>query len=344
MNASLRALLSGVIDYAGLFPPAKLPLDLAIRNYARYRQEPDAWMLGRFVMPANRLGELDTYQNELLHDGPPFPFSVIGPSEASWAKHREVLQRTLHQVTEFGQRHGSTLLAPSSRATTVRHVGAFQRRPFGRALADVLEVKIPISDDEAAGAQTTVGRLNDVGAAIELAGLGALAVFFEFGPDGERMIAAISEGIALHNRGALPLAGFKLRCGGLEASAFPAVESVASAIGACREASVPLKFTAGLHHPIRRFDASVGTHMHGFINVFVAGVLAHALRLDEDELRPILADEDPSHFTFTDDGLSWKDHRAVTGQIAGARRDLVTSFGSCSFDEPREDLRALGWL
>ena len=46
MNASLRALLTGVVDYAGLFPPARLPLDEAIRNYARYRQGSDAWMLG----------------------------------------------------------------------------------------------------------------------------------------------------------------------------------------------------------------------------------------------------------------------------------------------------------
>ena len=46
---SLRALLTGVIDYAGLFPPAKLPMDQALSNYLRYRDGPDAWMLGNFV-------------------------------------------------------------------------------------------------------------------------------------------------------------------------------------------------------------------------------------------------------------------------------------------------------
>ena len=49
VSASLRALLAGVIDYAGLFPPATLPLDEAVRNYARYRREPEGWMLGRLV-------------------------------------------------------------------------------------------------------------------------------------------------------------------------------------------------------------------------------------------------------------------------------------------------------
>ena len=66
--------------------------------------------------------------------------------------------------------------------------------------------------------------------------------------------------------------------------------------------------------------------------------------LDEVTLRAVIADEDPSHFRFTDDRLSWKDAAASTAEIAAARRDFVTSFGSCSFDEPRDDLRALGWL
>ncbi len=84
--------------------------------------------------------------------------------------------------------------------------------------------------------------------------------------------------------------------------------------------------------------------MHGFINVFVAGVLAHARRLSEEDLQRVLADEDAASFVFTDDGLRWRDWHASTAEIAAARSDFVTSFGSCSFDEPRDDLRALGWL
>ena len=102
-------------------------------------------------------------------------------------------------------------------------------------------------------------------------------------------------------------AGLKLRTGGLEASAFPPVEQIAFVLHVCRDAGVPLKFTAGLHHPIRHFDAAVQTHMHGFINVFTAGVLAHARGLGEADLRAVLADEDPAAFAFTDDGLRWRD-------------------------------------
>jgi hypothetical protein len=51
-------MLEGIVDYAGLFPPAQLSMGQAIANYARYHGGEDSWMLGRFVVPANRLGEL----------------------------------------------------------------------------------------------------------------------------------------------------------------------------------------------------------------------------------------------------------------------------------------------
>ncbi|MGD9902216.1 MAG: hypothetical protein AB7U83_02005 [Vicinamibacterales bacterium] len=56
--ASARALLTGVIDYAGLFPPAALPMQTAVAEYTAARAGSDAWLLGRFVVPAPRLAEL----------------------------------------------------------------------------------------------------------------------------------------------------------------------------------------------------------------------------------------------------------------------------------------------
>jgi hypothetical protein len=57
-SASLRALVARLVDYAGLFPPAGLPMREAVRHYAEYLDSPDAWMLGRFVVPVARLDEL----------------------------------------------------------------------------------------------------------------------------------------------------------------------------------------------------------------------------------------------------------------------------------------------
>jgi hypothetical protein len=64
---SLRTLLTSLIDYAGLFPPASLPLDRAIANYDAYRRGEYAWALGRFVVPFARVSEIPRE----------FPLSVV---------------------------------------------------------------------------------------------------------------------------------------------------------------------------------------------------------------------------------------------------------------------------
>ena len=56
-NASLRALLDGIVDYAGLFAPASLDMTASVNNYARYLNHPQRWALGRFVLPVARLDE-----------------------------------------------------------------------------------------------------------------------------------------------------------------------------------------------------------------------------------------------------------------------------------------------
>jgi hypothetical protein len=106
---------------------------------------------------------------------------------------------------------------------------------------------------------------------------------------------------------------------------------------------VPIKFTAGLHHPVRLFHDSVQTKMHGFLNVLGAGVLALEHDWTQREITQMLEDEDAGSFSFTEDVFAWREWKISTEAIAG-RRKLVTSLGSCSFDEPREDLRSLNLL
>jgi hypothetical protein len=63
---SIRALLTGSIDYAGLFPPAALDMPTAVRNYLEYRDGNDRWALGRFVLPASRFDEYKRAAAELM--------------------------------------------------------------------------------------------------------------------------------------------------------------------------------------------------------------------------------------------------------------------------------------
>ncbi len=57
LKESVRALLSEIVDYAGLFPPSQLSMSEAVSNYATYKNSNHSWMLGRFVVPVNRLDE-----------------------------------------------------------------------------------------------------------------------------------------------------------------------------------------------------------------------------------------------------------------------------------------------
>ncbi|MEX0780145.1 MAG: fumarylacetoacetate hydrolase family protein [Balneolales bacterium] len=58
MPSGFKTFLSNISDYAGLFPPANLSMDEAIRNYADYREEIDHWILSRFLCPGNNEVEM----------------------------------------------------------------------------------------------------------------------------------------------------------------------------------------------------------------------------------------------------------------------------------------------
>jgi hypothetical protein len=69
MKQALEVLLAGVVDYAGLFPPASLGMAAAVESYAQYLDDPDRRLLGRFVVPVVRLREFDDAASHLLPRG-----------------------------------------------------------------------------------------------------------------------------------------------------------------------------------------------------------------------------------------------------------------------------------
>jgi hypothetical protein len=175
--------------------------------------------------------------------------------------------------------------------------------------------------------------LNDAQSILE-----GLPVFLEAPPDkSEETITLLAE-----NNPDKSL-GFKLRTGGVTADAFPTSEQIARALVAAATHHVPIKFTAGLHHPVRMFRDEVKTKMHGFVNVLGAAVLAAEHDWNEGQIVAMLEDENASSFSFAATAFAWREWEISTDRIK-ARRKFVTSFGSCSFDEPREDLRALDFL
>ena len=70
-------------------------------------------------------------------------------------------------------------------------------------------------------------------------------------------------------------------------------------------------------------------------------LLAYCRSIDVKTIEEILLDEDPTHFSFTPKALSWRHITVSSSEINTARSVFATSYGSCSFDEPREELGEL---
>ena len=171
--------------------------------------------------------------------------------------------------------------------------------------------------------------------------LGDLPVFWEAPPERVQQTIAL---LAEHNSNAESATfGCKLRTGGVTADAFPSSGQIAAALVTPATHQLPIKFTAGLHHPIRQFRDEVKTKMHGFLNVLGAAVLAAEHRWDAHQTATMLEDENADSFFFTDDFFAWREWKISVERLQYRRR-FVRSFGSCSFDEPCEDLRALNLL
>jgi hypothetical protein len=82
---SIHVLLRESIDYAGLFPPASLDMQTAVENCLQYRTGPDAWALGRFILPASRLAEFESVllQSDRAGTSQPWALSILaGPDVA----------------------------------------------------------------------------------------------------------------------------------------------------------------------------------------------------------------------------------------------------------------------
>jgi hypothetical protein len=303
--ASLRALLTGAIDYAGLFPPATLPLAEALKNHAEYVRQPDAWMLGAFILP---VAEFDAAARSLsdFDEQHPVRVSALGPRPESSGAFFESLSAMISAIDIFSSRFGAEIAV------------------------EQLEMPLPadVDADALLTARTTLADRR-------------LKTFWEApAKTAGRAIELIADDNRAHPARKF---GFKLRTGGVTADAFPSSSTIAGTLHASGRSEVPIKFTAGLHHPVRLFHESVQTKMHGFLNVLGAGVLALAHRWPEEQIAQMLDDEDPASFSFDDDSFAWRDWKISTAEIT-TNRNLVTSLGSCSFDEPRDDLRALKLL
>lgn len=271
--SAIRTLLSDLIDYAGMFPPAGLEMAEAARNYDAYRRGEYGWALGRFVVPATRLDELSVSGR-----GGPMRLTVLG-----------IPHESIPNV-------------------------------------ETLELKATQS--------------SEIEAAVSRVPANSIAYFeISANENGDKLIPTL----ARHHARA------KVRTGGVTESAVPRSQDLIRFIANCKRASVSWKATAGLHHPVRgvyrltREPDSPSCVMHGFVNLFLAAAGLNAGG-SEDEALAILEETSIDTFHFSEDVIRWRSAGFATPQIRNMRQNFAISFGSCSFEDPIADLKALGWL
>ena len=282
MTEALRALLEGIVDYAGLFPPASLDVTTAVRNYQSYRVSDDRWMLGRFVVGIAKLPELRATIATVRGKDEAWPLSVVAPDAAAATS-------VLRGIDDANARIESVEV----KATTPADVLL-----LSRAASKTREVYVEVPLD-----------------ASTLAMLDAL------------MDAKLRA---------------KIRTGGVTPDAFPPAEEVIAFIRACLERNLPFKATAGLHHPLRgsyrlTYTGPLEGQMYGYLNVFLAAAFMKQ-GLPDREATELLVESDPAAITMEEQTIRWRDRAVDADALKALRARVATSFGSCSFREPVDEL------
>ncbi len=334
----IHAFMSGLVDYAGLYPPARLGMAEAVRNYAGYLRSAHSWMLGRFICPVSRLEEFRREARGLLPTGTPSGSPAVHPNGTDASP----LTPDTHEH-HADQPWPISAIIDGDLDENLDAIFAFNREHSepekGLAIIDAAEIKMP--GDSTASAAVFIDEALDLTPQ-------EIFPFFEIPvqadakasgrePDFRGLIAALSGADA----------GAKVRTGGVTPDAFPSPERVAEFIAACDAADVPFKATAGLHHPIRAEypltyepGCPCGV-MHGFLNVFVAAAAIRDRRADVREAAEIMRETNAAAFVFGDESLKWRKIVLDASAIGVARETFALSYGSCSFIEPVEELGAL---
>jgi hypothetical protein len=294
---SVRIFLTGLIDYAGLFPPAELDMESAVRNYASYRSGDYAWALGRFIAPIARLEEFERIAQDFLPRA-----SGAGPWQVS-VLCAPKLEADVRKVLDFNLRHSKS----------------------ADIVIDAMEINIREAEE--------------IGPARQLVPEG-IVVYFEVpvATDPRDEIAEIG----------LTGGRAKVRTGGTRSELVPATRDLVRFIKTCADADVPFKATAGLHHAVRSVqkftyerDSASGI-MHGFLNLFVAALFIRA-GLSCEKAAMLMEEQCRTEFRFELEGISWRNHQIRNEQLREGR-NFAVAFGSCSFQEPIDDLKTLGLL
>ena len=308
---ALAELLTGLVDFAGLFPPAAMDMASAVRAYARYRSGPHAGYLGAFVVPATRL---DEFAGEVSGLG------GVRAGDASWPV---------------------SVLAGEPADADIKAALGFERPAVPGPGLQVVSIEAKVQSAE------MIGRISatvpeSVGVTFEI----PLSIARE---ERRAILAAVKAAgrtAKLRTGGvtaeAIPptseVAGFIWDC------ARAGVPFKATA-GLHHPVRAEQRLTYAADSP----RATMHGFLNVFLASAAAWVAAQSEKAEATPGPPaavigLLEEQDPSSFRFDGAALRWRGVVITAADIAGTRSGLARSFGSCSFVEPVSDLETLGWL
>ena len=304
---ALHALLTGLVDFAGLFPPASLEMGPAVRAYGSYRQGPHAGMLGAFVVPAMRLEEFGTELDDVESgaDARPWPLSVISGDLVDGD-----IVRALRFVRTGEQGPAAQVVAIEARAASA---GAVMRLAtlVPRSLTLAIELPQSLGRDERRAVLSAVKAAGRI-AKLRTGGVTADAI-----PSPE----VLAELVWDCARAGVP---------------FKATAGLHHPV----RAEQPLTYDAGSPRTVMHGFLNL------FLAAAVAWKAARTDQAASppEAVARLLEERDPSSFTLEGASIRWRGHVIPAADIAGARSGLARTFGSCSFVEPVSELQALGWI
>lgn len=175
-----RVLLDGIVDYAGLFPPAGLSITEAVRNFARYRGGEGGWMLGRFVCPIAQFDAFADVADPLLpRDAGALPWRLAAVGTGDHADDAAAIARVNEQHRWSWDECSAIVDVIETRAPSVDEISRIHQ---AFAADTVVYVELPLAQDPA----PFVAQLAQTGRRAKMRTGGVTADAF---PEAERIVA-----------------------------------------------------------------------------------------------------------------------------------------------------------
>ncbi len=321
---SLNIFMQGLLDYAGLFPPATLSLENSLKNFAEYNHHNQKDWLGKFILPINKIDDtilLLNNQNIFSTLKNKAQLSIILSNSKTLSEYKNCAQNDLLSIKKLINQFGNTIDLQSFEILPPNDI-------FNSENTNLLKNFLNYSTE----------------------------VLFEFKnktdfycelPLSEKLNDYLTE-IKKHNENInLLKISVKLRTGGVTPQQIPCPKDIAEAILLCAKHKIPLKATAGLHVPVPNENLQVGAILHGFLNIFSCmllcydQILSYKNIINIEEMKKIISSYSYKDFKFSETGLQigeTKDRFISNQNMTDLRKSYIKSFGTCSFLEPIEHL------